>query len=314
MSANKTGHRVKKNIKVRKSFAVKLLIITGFLCFSLIFTLSARAQTACDPHYMDALEARAWLEAQREISQNQNLILKPDSVLEYTCFDRLIAHVARNFPNGRQFSETRIWEGIPIPLVTDVTTDLALNEVAGTALVAYLSENFSHGFLSGRVGLDYEPDLIEGNRTYVCDRMALVWDMARCMNFHDREDLEGFFDFAHYSTNDPRQLPSDYAACEAPRAAYNLSAPVAFNNDEDLFILSPENTPVHDPIGYNEDIVQSFVERMSPGNCNGDYRIPTGVRIVRERVNSDDPYNEYVCTQPGCSYVPTGLNTGNCVP
>ena len=32
----------------------------------------------CDPEHMDALDARGYIEAQREISQNENLIQKPE--------------------------------------------------------------------------------------------------------------------------------------------------------------------------------------------------------------------------------------------
>ena len=44
------------------------------------------APQSCDSNYWRQLSSRAWLEAEREIMQNQNLIFKPDSVLQYTCF------------------------------------------------------------------------------------------------------------------------------------------------------------------------------------------------------------------------------------
>jgi len=51
----------------------------------------AYAQSAaCDSDFEDVMEARARLEAMREVEIAQHLILKPDSVLEYSCFyDRL---------------------------------------------------------------------------------------------------------------------------------------------------------------------------------------------------------------------------------
>lgn len=300
-----------------------LLAVAGFFIFLLLAPQPLRAQpaTACDPEYMDALEARAWLEAQREITQNQNLILKPDSVLEYTCFDKLVGRAGRNFAipgfGTRQFSEMNAWGTIPITMVGPGTTDAAINNVVGLALVGYLEANFEHSFLSGRSILDHEVEIIDGNDNYLCDRMALVWQHAKCMNFQEYEALyDGFYDFARYMTEDPRALPLDYPTCEIPETSYALAGGVAFNDDEDLFILSPEETP-YDLLGYNEDVVQSFVERMNPptaGGCDDSYRIPTGVQVARSDLNGGDPYNEFVCTQPGCSYIPTGLNSGNCIP
>lgn len=56
----------------------------------------------CDEDFMDIIEARAWEEGQREITQNANIIRKPDSVLSMSCFadwmDHLAHHADDNFP------------------------------------------------------------------------------------------------------------------------------------------------------------------------------------------------------------------------
>ena len=41
----------------------------------------------CDPDFETAMDARAFLHAQRETAQIRGMILKPDSVLDYSCFD-----------------------------------------------------------------------------------------------------------------------------------------------------------------------------------------------------------------------------------
>ncbi len=92
-----------------KRFGVLRVCVTvcASLFASFIISGSSHAQFAaspCDPNYYKSLEARAWLEAQREITQNQNLILKPDSVLEYTCFDKHLGVLAAQAPS--LFSET----------------------------------------------------------------------------------------------------------------------------------------------------------------------------------------------------------------
>jgi hypothetical protein len=79
----------------------KTLFLTTATC-ALTFPIHAFGQSApapaassCDPAYYDTLQSRAWLEAQREITQNQNLIFKPDSVLQYTCFDKHLGAVKK---------------------------------------------------------------------------------------------------------------------------------------------------------------------------------------------------------------------------
>ena len=62
-----------------------LAVFSGVFFAALLCSSISYAQNSpCDPDYYESLEARAWLEAQREITQNQNLIYKPDSALEYT--------------------------------------------------------------------------------------------------------------------------------------------------------------------------------------------------------------------------------------
>ena len=91
---------------------IKLFLFS--LCIGIIFSfanIKSYAQNShCDPQIMDLLETRAWLTAQREIVSNQNLIYKPDSTLEYSCFDWLADMTGFNFSNsGRDYpmSEAR---------------------------------------------------------------------------------------------------------------------------------------------------------------------------------------------------------------
>ena len=80
---------------------VGIFLCVAVMAFSVSLSAYAQPVSPCDPQYMDALEARAWLEAEREISQNKNLIYKPDSVLEYTCFAGFLNEAASNFATDR---------------------------------------------------------------------------------------------------------------------------------------------------------------------------------------------------------------------
>ena len=110
--------------------------ILGICAVALLFSHSALAQfaaTPCDPDYYESLEARAWLEAQREITQNQNLIFKPDSVLEYTCFDNHLRELADHA--DEMFSETTRWGGsvLTTPVAQSRHMDNALDLLVSAA-------------------------------------------------------------------------------------------------------------------------------------------------------------------------------------
>lgn len=75
---------------------------------------SKSSSDACDADFMNQIHARAFLEAQREEIINQVTIRKPDSVLEYTCFDQAVRDTAKYA--GPIFSESERWKDIRVPL------------------------------------------------------------------------------------------------------------------------------------------------------------------------------------------------------
>ena len=86
--------------------------------------LSDTVDETCDEDFWDVLRARAEMEANRETTQNENLIARPDSVLMLTCFDGQMKHLGyyaqRNFPGEPQES-MKNWTGgytllgVPLP-------------------------------------------------------------------------------------------------------------------------------------------------------------------------------------------------------
>ena len=115
----------------------------------------AAVTSPCDPQYMDALEGRAYLEAQREIMQNQNLIVKPDSVLEYSCFDSILRTIARANGDRSNFSESNRWGEVPNHGTQSL--DNAIQAVVGASLTSYITANFNHNYLGGRAAINYTP-------------------------------------------------------------------------------------------------------------------------------------------------------------
>lgn len=272
----------------------------------------AQATTPCDPEYMDALEARAWLEAQREISQNQNLIVKPDSVLEYVCFDQFLDVLAEQAAS--MFSETTRWG--PIDGLGPTSQDTALQTLVSAGLVAYLTANFQHNYIGGR--MNTEPRTVNsapGNRPYNCSVMREVWEAAKCMNFFDEREFDGFYDFQWYATQmDPRRYPMSMAVCERPNQApftYETMQQVAFNQRQETYVLQEENP--NDNTQYNVDNLVTFLNFILPRgvgpaeDCQGP--IQTGVRVQRRLMTQ--PYDDGVCPNPGCYFQVSG-GSGTC--
>ena len=274
--------------------SLKSAIFAFILCFTLGGTaLAGVAPSPCDPQYYDSLRSRAWLEAQREITQNQNLIFKPDSVLEYTCFDKHMNILA--FEAQNMFSETQRWGTI---LPTN-SMDTALQNLVGTALGTFISANFDHTFLGGRSTTNYTPAGIAGasGASYVCENMRNVWRESKCMDFAQNADTDGFYTFQNYSTTaDKRTLPSP---CNNNGLAGRWTDEIGL-------------ATVNDDTPWIEDEIETFADLLDSAECNNTtLKIETGITVQRSKA-APTTYLEKVCLPPGCRYVPTGMNAGNC--
>lgn len=305
-------------MKIRNLFFAVCLVLAGLATVA-PYSRAGEPESPCDPEYMDALEARAWLEAQREIAQNQNLIYKPDSVLEYTCFDFFLNEAASNFAPNRQFSETDRWDGPPTGF-SETSTDEALTEVVLFPMQHYLDANFNTlvfnagAYLNNRTTIEYGyQGAVDGGTAYDCNQMAAVWNVARCTNFDSEVDFDGFYDFAYYEEIDPRTEENEWdLMCEDPDPRIADARIAAFNEDQDLFDVGTEIIPAEgngEP--YLEDDVITHLDLILPDpECLGP-AIETGISVQRPDINGGAPYPERVCTNPGCSNTP---DTTDCVP
>ena len=258
------------------------------------------AADACDDAFYTSLENKAWLEAQRELVQNQNLIAKPDSVLQYTCFNKFLSHLAYRTDKLFSRDKTRMRD--------------ALKGLVGNTVITYVNSNFRLdgvdggpvGALGGRPAGSSVPmtmdDLTADPTTYDCDRMQQVWQAAKCTNFIEKNDTDGFFTFQEYSAtaaagNDKRQYP-------APMACHVVA------NEWSAHIIAAGLDP-DTPVPWADDPMQTFKDQMDPGNCGKtEYPpIPTGLKVARPE---GTPYEEHICVQPGCYYKPDGTGGGDC--
>lgn len=303
--------------------------------------------TSCDPETLDAMEARGQMEAQREVMQSENMILRPDSVLEYSCLDALQYNVTA----GVNFSETG-WIGsfgkLGIFALDNALIDTSIKVLFQPSLVppkGYLMENFLQPLFGSRMGLtDYYlpsiPYIFYNMQPYPCDYMQQIWDTAKCMDFFDEEDHDAFYDFDWYETNDPRtylmQLGWNQAnTCTVVNLAKGklpkitpIQVGIASNWETGSHVIAPENPWPSDTTPYVDAPVNAgFMNLILPvgtvvttGNVTCAPPIKTGVCVKRDDNGNVGPYMDAVCPNPGCHYnVPAGGGTGcadtfNCVP
>ena len=274
-------------------------------CGSLLTTspskaVSVIADSPCDTLYYESLSARAWLEAQREISQNQNIILKPDSVFQYTCFDGLTRELASASSN--MLSGTTAY-GSPLGGSSSFAT--ALNELVNNSLITYIGNNFggsTYNLLSGHtaaLGIYHTPNTVSssGGAPYSCDIMARVWQAAKCINFVTNSNSDGFYTFGEYASGlDVRHLP-------------NTCTPITGNWAGNLATGLTSGPWTNDPVKTYITLTEPDDCTGASCNCDGD-PIPTGLTGVNKTYPSG--FAEHICLQPGCRYVPTSASGGDC--
>lgn len=252
-------------------------------------TPPAPAASACDPLYYDTLESRAWLEAQREITQNQNLILKPDSVLQYTCFDSHIGSMKN-------------------AATTMFTQGSNLNDVAQVA-ADYVEANFTDVHPSELGERSTESSFLVASPTaaaYSCNEMAKIWRDARCMNFVDEPSSDAFFTFEEYvSAPDDLRFPAGYCTPKTGQWTTELDAQVQ------SFTSPPSPTGTQ----WVADDVVTFLEEIDPehpssAGCSSSQYFKTGVTVYSTQ--APNTYQEQTCLMLGCVYEPTGLVSGSC--
>lgn len=244
------------------------------------------ATSTCDPEYMKSLNARAWLEAQREITQNQNLIVKPDSVLEYSCFDSHLNHLEDAASN--LFSEDSSRWGTAAGNMGSALSSLQ------TANSNYIDSNFDHDFVGGRKNVTVN----SGNTTYECDAMFKVWQEAKCMNFLDKGH-DGFFTLTQYAGltdgQDYRKLP---AVCTGVQPYTNnineaVGSTTPWNEDEaQTYFYLFDRSAETDKCGNNP-----------PSGGGSISKIATGLEVFTD-TGSVTNYDEQVCLVPGCYFDP----------
>lgn len=274
------------------------------------------AEQTCDTQVWRTMENRARLETEREIMQNQNLIFKADSILNYTCFDSFAAHATANV--GVLFTHTTYFTGSEIiPWGNPYGMDYNMNEVIIKSMEPYIETNFDHTYLGGRgqyVGLDYPVinEIPPKGDQYQCDVMKEVWKVAKCLNFIHVQDwatTDGYYPFIDLKAIDGEDVAgySNDAIHDTRKYPTECTGePITGSTWEEMYRLSRNETgfgandayyQYGNPMRNTYEAVRLLVE---PGECGA--AIKTGVEVILGPGESASRYPDGVCTNPGCSY------------
>lgn len=299
----------------------RILVLAGLLGIPFAMSPSRDAcagiaTQSCDPQVWQALQDRAELETQREVMQNQNLIFKPDSILHYTCFDRMAAHAAATigplFTHSTYFGGMQIrWEGGS----GYIGMGDAIDNAVGISMRNYLTGSFSHTYLGGRGGfLGMAAPVVadipqRGAQPYQCDVMQTVWRTAKCLNFvHNATfaNTDGYYPFKNLIPFGAGEEVAGYSQIiETRRYPIPLACPLASPFPGSTWVTKTDESlnanDVHYVIHlYNRTTFAVVRDHVQPGiACSPP--IETGVTILL--TNGTAPNPDAVCPNPGCTYV-----------
>lgn len=162
--------------------------------------------TGCAADTWTAMVNQAVMETRREDILNKRFIVKPDSVIDYSCFDLHVKKVADDA--GPIFSETKKWANLPVDLIGKVVTvkrelgskslDGAIMDIVQSVATNYRRRQFNQPLLSGATPVPASA----GSSN--CDVMAKVWKAAKCKNF---DGASVFYTFDDLKTAEPREYP-----------------------------------------------------------------------------------------------------------
>ena len=185
------------------------------------------SERTCDGNFMNQIYSKAYMEGRRQVIMSEQIIHKPDSVLEYTCFDGYVAHAAINA--APIFSETTHWQNhnqvreTADEIITDtynvdrvsiddncggISNDVCVNNLADAlqylvndVMSIYIQNNFSHTYMGEALSIDYIPGGVAG-----CADMSTVWSIAKCLDFSEDDQ---FRTFQSLIDADPRSIPQE---------------------------------------------------------------------------------------------------------
>jgi len=274
------------NQKSRLFKTYALCIVTLLCLLPATGTNAQEIPETCDTEYYDVLSSRSYLEGKREMEAAQRIIIKPDSVLEYSCFNDM--RIEAGALAGR-FSDYGLVTGVRPPEFdgTDPPTrvypnslDDALADTIQTSLVGFL-DSFWHIYGGGTFAM--APNPLAG-----CNPMNVVWHASKCLNFN-RSWWVRFEDFA---TRDIRVFP---VPCDDTDRTTDITD-----------ALDEAFPPPADPVDLGSmNIYTGYVDIIT--ECGESEPILTGITFELTEIDASGnrivtPVDDAACVVPGCNY------------
>jgi hypothetical protein len=245
----------------------KILNALILLCFgitlSFVFLLPKQSyaqnheesNVGCAPDTWTAMANRAAMETRREDVMNKRYIVKADSVLQYSCFNKELVRsydeTSRIFSNGEHWvnrevalingfdtlvniygpnSPTILHKGVPngYTVIPGAGTNYKKDYVLGETTLGFTSMDFHIRTVVGQPLLNYIDqnfshnvlsDTTDLNFNNICYNMSDVWKAAKCKNFDGIAtfySFEALGDVPNFLTSpDPREFPYDMKCDES---------------------------------------------------------------------------------------------------
>lgn len=294
------------------------IFIAWFVCLNNPAAF-AQASDACDPEFEKVINARAEMEAMREVEMAQTYILKPDSVLEYSCFFHRYEEVgeganifsdnvkdpplynkpAKEYKPGGKFpqflpeiskdkvtaprispEQDKLEDGAQPPEgVHQHHTNNAIGVLTSDSEFNHIFSSFGHVYAGGTYA-----SVAAANG---CNPMQLVWMFAKCWDF----PKDDFRTFLKLGVIDPRIVPSYLALSCNNSSRYTKWA----TN------YAQANSATPGSAGGVEPVV-TYVEKFDPAECASHDPVPTGVSVFRGAPPVQQSYVDAMCIAPGCYY------------
>lgn len=164
--------------------------------------------SGCASDTWTAMVNQAVMETRREDILNKRFIVKPDTVLDYACFNFHLKKTADEA--GPIFSETKHWANLKVDLIGKTvfvrrelgskSLDGALMDIVQSVSTDYRRGQFNNPHLAGSTPVGTP----SGGKN--CDVMNKVWKAAKCKNF---DAVDVFYTFDDLRTKEPREFPAN---------------------------------------------------------------------------------------------------------
>jgi hypothetical protein len=294
--------------------SIRVFLAGLFLLIPSLAIAADEVAPTCDITVQNQMKQQAFLEGQREMEIAQRLILKSDSVLEYSCFKE----EADNWgAKAGIFSD----KGGGTAPGSQPNLGNAINGLVISALTEYLKNNYGHLFLGGTYVVEYicqkytsvaqcQAAETEENKPYcnqcpaflksdACNPQQQIWTLAKCANVAVEPTKEPafFFPLSKLLDKDIRDLPE---TCPEPEKTARDDLVQTVQQKQDEFPDATKTPPYGvDNVSHVTGTAGGETYKTLLTECG--QPVKTGFK-VKPLEGKGEVSDDAVCIAPGCTY------------